>query len=101
MKIDQIIPSFLYVPVFVVVWILFLWLVKSFVVRRLRKWAEKTSQRWDDIIIGAISFPANFLILASGLALLSNLLSLPAEAHKITAIAFQGCVVFAIVFFSG
>src|SRR3990172_8696206 len=91
--------SFLYVPVVVVVWMLVLWLVKRIVVRRLKEWAAKTSQRWDDIIIGAISFPADFLILASGLALLTSLLSLPNEAHRIAAIAFRGCLIFAIVFF--
>lgn len=91
--------SFLYVPVIVIVWMLALWLVKRIVVRHLKEWALKKSQRWDDIIIGAVSFPANFLILASGLALLTSLLSLPKEVHRVAAIAFQGCLIFAIAFF--
>lgn len=98
-KIGKMIPSFLYAPAFVAAWILALWLVKRLIVRRLKHWASKTSQHWDDIIIGAISFPANFLILASGLALLTNLLILPKEIHRVIAIVFQGCVIFAVVFF--
>lgn len=98
-KIGRIIPASLYAPAIVVAWMLALWLVKRLIVRRLTKWASKTSQRWDDIIVGAISFPANFLILASGLALLTSLLTLPKEIHRIAAIAFQGCLIFAIVFF--
>lgn len=95
----SMVPPFLYAPVLAVVWMLVLWLVKRLVVRGLRKWASKTPQHWDDIIVGAISFPANFLILASGLALLTNLLSLPKEAHRTAAVVFQGCLIFAVVFF--
>ena len=56
-KIGKMIPSFLYVPVFVAAWILALWLVKRLIVGRLKQWAAKTAQHWDDIIIGAISIP--------------------------------------------
>ncbi len=93
------IPTSFYAPIFAVIWVLFLWLIKRVVVRRLKKWASKASQHWTDSVISAVSLPANLLILASGLAILINLLTLPREAHKVATVIFQGCIVFSIVFF--
>jgi small-conductance mechanosensitive channel len=98
-SLNQIVPPVIYAPALALGWILVLWLAKRFVVYRLKKWARTTSVRWDDVVIDAISFPANFLIFASGLTLLINLLPLPEKADKVMTIILQASVVFAIVFF--
>lgn len=84
----------------IVIWVLFFWLVKNILLRRLRKWAAKTSQYWDDILVSSLSLPLNFLILASGLAFFSEFLSFPENVNKIISHIFLGSVVFAIVFFA-
>ncbi len=62
------------VPIVFLLWLLTLWLVKRIVIARLKKWAATTMHRWDDVLVDAISFPVNFLILASGLTLLTLLM---------------------------
>jgi small-conductance mechanosensitive channel len=91
---------FLLAPTVFVVWVLSLWLAKRILVRRLRKWASRTSVVWDDMLVDSLSFPLNFLILASGVAVFTQLLELPDKADRIAAIALRACVVFAIVFFA-
>jgi len=98
-KLNQVVPPGFYVPAAVLLWLLGLWLVKKLVIHRLRKWAARTALRWDDILVEALSFPINFLILASGLTLLIQLLPMPEKADKAVLIAMQGAVVFAIASF--
>ncbi|OIO38866.1 MAG: hypothetical protein AUJ72_01815 [Candidatus Omnitrophica bacterium CG1_02_46_14] len=91
--------SYLYAPAIVVSWVLALWIVKRVAARRLTKWAAGSAKHWGNTIIDSFSFPANLLILASGLALLTSLLSLPKDIHRMIAISFQGCFVLAIALF--
>lgn len=91
-------PSFYAIPVFVA-WIFIFWLMKRFFIHRLKNLALKTKHRLDDIIIDAISFPSNFLIIASGLAVCANILPLSEEIDRFTTIAFQSSIIFAAVFF--
>ncbi len=94
------IPPYLYAPAVVAAWFLACWLAKKIVVRRLRAWASKTSTDWDDILVDSLSFPLNFLILASGLALLIRLLPMPAKADRMAELALQGSAIFAVVCFA-
>ncbi len=98
-SVKQSIPPELYAPVAFCVWVAFLWAVKGIVVARLKKWAKQTTVRWDDVLIDAIAFPANFLILASGLTIFTRVLSLPPEIDKFILIALKGSIIFAVVSF--
>lgn len=98
-RLNQVVPPWAYVPAAVLLWILGLWLVKKIILHRLKKWAEKTAFRWDDILIESLSFPLNFLILASGLTFLVQLLSMPEKVDQVMIIAMQGAVVCAIASF--
>ena len=91
-------PSFYAIPI-LILWLVFFWFVKRLLIHRLRKWASKTKQHWDDILVGAVSFPVNFLILASGLAVCASVLPLSEEADRLTTIAFQSSIIFAAVLF--
>lgn len=98
-SLNNVVPPWLYVPAAVLLWILSLWLVKKFIVYRLKKWAASTTAHWDDILIDSISFPANFLILASGLTLLIQLLPMPDKVDRGMLIVLQGSVIISIVCF--
>lgn len=93
-------PPYLIAPVIFVLWLVVLYLAKRLLFYRLRLWAKATPVWWDDILIESLDFPADFLILASGLALFTNLLPLPEKAEQVATIALQGSVIFAIVFFA-
>ncbi|MBI3315801.1 MAG: mechanosensitive ion channel family protein [Candidatus Omnitrophica bacterium] len=86
-------------PAVFLFWLCALWLVKRYFLYRLRRWAVSTKTRWDNIVIGALSFPLDFLILASGLVLLEKILPLSSQADEFTSKLFQGCVLFSAVFF--
>ena len=94
------IPPILYAPLVLVAWLLGLWLLKRVVIRRLRNWKPKSSTvSWAQLLIEAISFPANFLILASGLAIFTNILPLADKYSHWANMALQGSVIVAIVIF--
>src|SRR5690348_6038820 len=97
-RLQFISPSF-YVPAMVAVWLLGWWLVKRIVFRRLRDLAAKTKGDWDDIIVEALSFPLNFLILASGLVVLIELLPMPTRVDRFVTLTLQGSVILAGAFF--
>lgn len=90
---------FFYATPILILWLVFFWFIKRLLVRRLRKWTSKTKHRLDDIVVDAISFPANFLILASGLAVCASLLPLSEKVDRLTAVAFQSSIIFAAIFF--
>lgn len=96
---SNMIPANIITPALFLVWVLMLWLVKNVIMRRLKKWASKTSQNWDDILVSALAFPLNFLIFASGLAIFSRFLSLSDDVDGYIRLAYQGSIVFAAVFF--
>lgn len=98
-KIKEAIPPHLYAPVIFLLVVVFLWGIKGFLVSRLRKWAAKTNYKWDDIIVNAVSFPLNLLILASGLAVFMNVLPFPEKIEKIATITFQSTIILAAVIF--
>ncbi len=93
------IQPYFYAPVAVIAWLLGCWLTKKIIVRRLRAWAAKTSTDWDDILVDSLAFPLNFLILASGLALLVRLLPMPAKIDRVAVLVLQGSAIFAAVCF--
>ena len=92
-------PSYFSIPIVFIAWLLSLWLVKRILLRHLRNWVKRTPFSWGDLIIESVSFPINFLIFISGLVFLLNLMPLPDKFEKISALAFQGSVVFACVVF--
>ncbi len=98
-SLNQVLPAYLFAPAVVVAWLLILWLFKKILFRRFKVWASRTTAVWDDILIDALSFPLNLIILASGMALLMELLPLPEKASQLARIALQGAVVLAVVLF--
>ncbi len=95
----QNLPAFILAPAAFLTWLVALWLIKRLVFFRLRRWALRTKAQWDDILINALSFPIDFLIVASGLAILANTLSLPEKADHLITMVLQGCVILTIVLF--
>lgn len=95
---EGVAPSFYAIPI-LFLWIIFFWFVKRFFIRRLQKWASKTKHRLDDTVVDAVSFPINFLIVASGLAVCANVLPLSDEADRLTTTALRSSIIFAVVFF--
>ncbi|MBI4432246.1 MAG: mechanosensitive ion channel family protein [Candidatus Omnitrophica bacterium] len=94
------IPLITSVSIVVIIWLLLLWLLKRVLIRRLRNLAVKTRSQWDDVVLEALVFPANFLIIASGLALFTNLLDLSSGTQKVVNVALKGSLIFAMVFFA-
>lgn len=99
-SLNTVLPAYLFAPALVAVWLMLLWLGKRILLRRLKGWASRTAVAWDDILIDALAFPLNFVIVASGVALLTELLPLPEKAGRLAAIALQGAIVFAVVLFA-
>lgn len=95
----NVIPPQFYAPAASLASVLALWLLKTLIMGRLKQWSAKTAQRWDDVLVHAISFPANFLIIASGIVIFMSLLSVSEETGKFLTIALQACVVIAAVMF--
>jgi small-conductance mechanosensitive channel len=93
------IPPAFYAPVAALTTVLVLWVTKRFLFYRLRKLTQHTKTEWDDIIIEALSFPANFLILASGFYVLLGLMPLSGKVDRFATMALQGCVIIAVVIF--
>ena len=91
--------KFFTAPVAFGVWVLGFWLLKRILVRHLKRWAEKTSARWDDILVNSLSFPLNFLILASGVLIFTRVLPLSFQADRMAATALKACLVFTVLFF--
>jgi small-conductance mechanosensitive channel len=95
----ETVPAHFYVPALFIIWVFGLWIIKSVIFRRLKKWASTTTNHWDDVIVNSLSFPVNFLILASGLAIILNTLPLPDEIKRVVTIGFQASIIFAIILF--
>ncbi len=93
-------PTFILAPAVFLAWLVVLWLIKRFAFFKLRRWAHHTKTQWDDILIKALSFPIDFLIVASGLALLVSVLSLPDKAEHVITRILQGCVILTVVLFA-
>jgi small-conductance mechanosensitive channel len=98
-SLNNYIPPFFYVPILFIVWALCLLALKGILFNRLKKWAAKTSVSWDDIVLDSLAVPLNLLILASGLAIVTYLLPMPAKVDRFADVAMQGTIIFAIVFF--
>ncbi len=96
---DQYFSPFFYAPLISLIWFLIVWVFKRFLIRRLKKWSEHTTTQWDDILVHAVSTPANFLIFASSLAILVTLLPLSDRADRFIAIVFQATIVLSGVVF--
>ncbi len=95
----QALPSYFYTPVIFLLWVLVLWLIKRIVFGRLKKWAASTPLWWDDVLVESLSFPINFLILASGLAIFTNLLPLSKTIDHWVAVGFRSSVILCVVLF--
>ena len=100
MSMNELVPPWLYAPVTALALVLALWLAKGLVMRRLKKWAEKTAVRWDDVLVNSLSTALNFLILAVGITFLVNLLPMPEKVDRFMHIALQASIIFAVVFFA-
>ncbi len=92
-------PKFFYAAAVFAIWLLALWLFKRILFRRLKVWASKTPQWWDDIFVDSLSFPLNFLIIASGLPILAETLQVSSKADRLAGMALQGTVIFCVVLF--
>ncbi len=86
---DWLVALGVFVGVFVV-----LRIMVGFIVRRARKVAEKTSNKFDDAIIGIIGKISGFFYFAASLFIASTFLSLPSTVSKV----LYGLFVLALVF---
>jgi small-conductance mechanosensitive channel len=86
-------------PVVFVVWVTVLIAVKRFIFSRIRAFASKTESQIDDVLIFAISRPATFLILGSGVLFVARILPFTPEVDRGFGIAFGLAALLAVVLF--
>jgi small-conductance mechanosensitive channel len=96
------IPAYLYwsafSAVFMIVWLIVGITVKAVIFGRLKKIAEKTKTRIDDLLISALNFPITLLIFVSGLLALAGYVPIGLEPSQRYMILLATTVLASIVF---
>ncbi len=95
----QKLPSFALAGVVFLIWLIALWFVKRLVFHRLHQWASRSKNSWHIVLVNALSFPADFFIVASGLVILAGFLPLPKEFSRVATMVLQGCVIVTVAVF--
>ncbi len=93
------IPSWIVGPIVFAVWVTALILIKRFIFSRIRAFAARTQSHIDDVLIFAISRPATFLILGSGILFVARLLPFSPEVDRWFNMAFGLAALLAVVLF--
>lgn len=96
---DLAVSSWVYGPIIFLVWVFGLSLIKKLLFKKVVKLAARTKSKLDDILLRALSFPLNLLILLSGLVILGRVLPLTSEVDKAFGLVFKVGVILAIVCF--
>jgi len=95
------ISAAVYIPFLYFIWISVFLLLKSIFFGKLRKFAEKTEVRFDDIFVGALDLPLLLMIFAGGVFVLDNLFefSTGSEFLAFVNIAFKFVAIIAVIIF--
>jgi small-conductance mechanosensitive channel len=100
-SINVAVPAEFLGPMAFVLWLVVLWILKNFILFRLKRWAQKTKAHWDDVFVdilaGTLSLPIDLLILSSGLVILADFAGLPDRFERLAVVVFQGCIVLSCI----
>jgi len=96
----QISPA-VYIPFLYFIWISVFLLLKSIFFTKIRRFAEKTKVRFDDIFVGALDLPLLLMIFASGVFVLDNFFEFSTgnEFLVFVNIAFKVIAIIAVIIF--
>ena len=88
-------------PIVYFLWVTILLMVKVFVFRQVRKVAEMTKTKIDDIFLGALDFPLTLLIFVSGGAIIGRMIPVSEEQNliRIFTIGLKATTIIATVLF--
>jgi len=95
------ISVWIYIPIFYLVWVTFLLLLKRVVLHSIRKLVRKTTTKIDNIMIAAADFPATLLIFTSGGAIAERMFPVATEGQLTNyfTLGFKAATIVAIVLF--
>jgi small-conductance mechanosensitive channel len=95
------IPFAICIPVFYLLWVSVLLIIKKIIFSRVRKFADKTVTRLDDIFLNALDLPLTLFIFVSGIFVLENIFEFGLEGDllKFVDVAFKGTTIIAVILF--
>lgn len=93
---DTLIRLAMAVLVLALIWLLRR-LLAAIVLAPLRALARRTTSTWDDVLLDAITLPANLLIVALGLALGARILQVDPEAYTFVLRLIRSFIIIAIL----
>ncbi len=95
------IPFAVCIPVFYLLWVSVLLIIKKIIFSKVRKFADKTVTRLDDIFLNALDLPLTLFIFASGIFVLENIFEFGLERDllKFVDVAFKGTTIIAVILF--
>ncbi len=93
------IPPWLYIPLLYFLWVSILLLIKKVLYIRIKKFAEKTKTRIDDIFLSSLNLPLILLIFVSGGVLISKFIYVETPFIRGFNIAFKATAIVAVILF--
>ncbi|MFQ5952456.1 MAG: mechanosensitive ion channel family protein [Candidatus Omnitrophota bacterium] len=95
------IPPAIYIPVFYLIWVSVLLIMKKIVFSHVRKFADRTATKLDDIFLKALDLPLVLFIFASGIFVLDNIFEFKTDGEllKWVDIVFKGTTIVAVILF--
>lgn len=96
------IHSWIIIPISFLIWVTILLFIKKAFFKGIKKIAEKTKTKFDDVFIQSADFPLTLLIFTSGGAVVERMLpfALDAQLTNYFLIAFKATTIIAIVLFT-
>jgi len=96
----KIAPS-IYIPVVYFVWVTVFVILKKIVFSRIRRFAERTETKLDDILLNALDLPVLLFIFISGMFFLENTFQFGLEGDllKWVGVAFKATTIIAVIIF--
>ncbi|MGB2599548.1 MAG: mechanosensitive ion channel family protein [Candidatus Omnitrophota bacterium] len=95
------IPPAIYAPVFLLIWVSVLLIIKKIIFSRVRRLADKTVTKLDDIFLNALDLPLTLFVFVSGIFVLENTFEFGLEGDllKWVDIAFKATSIIAVIIF--
>lgn len=95
------IPPAIYIPVLYFLWVSVLFILKRLVYGHVKRFAERTATKFDDIFLHALDLPLMLLIFVSGIFVLRSLFDfgMDTELLKIVDILFKTTALLAVIMF--
>lgn len=96
------VAPFIYIPLFYFLWVTFFLILKKVVFNKIKKFAESTAIKLDDILVHAMDLPLLLMIFVSGGYVLDRFFGFSADGEllKFVDMAFKVTSVVAIVMFA-